>query len=371
MLNKAAEGQMGWSVLPELVEGKELHLCLQNTSSSSSSDRMALTCTIEKAFRPFTLSPVLLVSLAHPSSTSPDGQVSLPASAILKLYDRRCLVNNRETYDEGEPWSLDKEREYQRYLDDVATGAVARADFASPRYWRDDRFISDGEFEAYLQHTAQKVFHAELATYERLRALQGSKIPRLYGVVEYEVVIPDACSDGSAVTETVPGLLLEYIPSLTLRELIATWTARDPPLPNGTLATLCEEVVKVVDRVSDFDVLNKDVRMDNFLIRQPFLASSSHGGEDPAVVDDAVVLIDLGQCRLRGKDESEEEWEEAKWLEDEADAAGVVTLSLVRKFVGDEVWTYKRSRRYCRPPEWLITEDLRRGLPAPGSSVLS
>ncbi len=112
---------------------------------------------VAKAFRPFTLSPVLLVALAQPpAAASHDDQLSLPASAILKLYDRRCLVNARDTFDEGMPWSLNKERGYRRYLHDVATGAVARADFASPTYLRADRVISDGEFEAYLQHTARQ-----------------------------------------------------------------------------------------------------------------------------------------------------------------------------------------------------------------------
>ncbi|KAI1788007.1 hypothetical protein LXA43DRAFT_1184118 [Ganoderma leucocontextum] len=358
---KAARGQMGFSILPELAEGKQLHLELfrQNTtgSSSSSTERTALTCTIAKAFRPFTLSPVLLVSeLVQPltSSRRPGQlQLSLPACAILKLYDRRCLVNARDTHDKGLPWSLDKEREYRQYLDAVATGgAVAPVDFDSPTYWETP--VPHGEFEAYLAHTAQKVFAAERTAYERLRPLQGKKIPTVYGVVEHEtqITIP-ADADGSAVrvTETVPGLLLEYIPSLTLRELVATWTARAPPLPNRVLTALCKEAVRVVDRVSDFDVLNEHVRMDNFLIRQPFLASSSHGEEPAQVVEDAVVLIDLGQCRLRREDESEDEWVDAKWLQDEAGAAGCVVMSLIHKFIGDDVWTYERSLRYYRPPE--------------------
>ena len=64
------------------------------------------------------------------------------------------------------------------------------------------------------------------------------------------------------------------------------------------------------DRISDFDVLNKDVRMDNFLVWEPFLTSSPLGSsrhEDPdlAIVEDAVVLIDLAQCRLRHEARSE------------------------------------------------------------------
>ena len=333
------------SILPEFIEGRELRLFLSNTSSSSSTGKTPLTCTIMKAFRPFTLSPVLLVSLAQPSSPSHDNESPLPTTAILKLYDRRCLTNTRDEFDEGAPWSLDKEREYRQYLEDVTNGTIARGDFASQTFMWDNE-VSDGEFEAYLQYQAQKIFNAERTAYERLHTLQGKKIPKLYGVVEHEITIPNARSDGSPVTEAIPGLLLEYVPGPTLRQFVATWKAREPPLPNEVLTTLCEEAVRVVDRVSDFDVLNEDVRIDNFLIREPFVDESTS-----IVAEDAVVLIDLGQSRLRREDESEDDWIKAKWSQDETGAVGFVVLGLVRQFVGQDVWSYKRSLRYYRPLE--------------------
>ena len=113
-----------FSILPEIAEGKELHIFLTDAPSSSPTRRVALTCTVVKAFRPFTLSPVLLVSLAQASSMSPDDQSSFPATAVLKLYDRCCLVNMRDNYHEGKPWSPDKEGEHRQYLGDVATEAV-------------------------------------------------------------------------------------------------------------------------------------------------------------------------------------------------------------------------------------------------------
>ncbi|KAM5543598.1 hypothetical protein V8D89_002849 [Ganoderma adspersum] len=358
-------------IFPELAEGQELHFLPQHTNlsessleSSSSPGQTALTCTVVQAFRPFTMSPVLLVSLAQPAASAPSESLpSLPSQAILKLFDRRCLSNLREQHDDNKPWSLDKEREHRKYLAAVAAGTIEPSeDFDDPLYlWDEDR--SDGEIEAYLQRQAQKDFDMERTAYERLRALQGTKIPRLYGTVEYEVNIslPDSDSDSdsrsdgsgsepessvvtSTRTEIVPGLLLQYIPSVTLRQLVMGWTVREPPLPAAALAALCEEVVRVVDRVSDFDVLNGDVRMDNFLVREPFvavtpalqevvsrgdappLASSDGrsskpaervgsggggGGGDPgptvAVIEDPVVLIDLAQCRLREPGESEKE----------------------------------------------------------------
>ncbi|KAM5534805.1 hypothetical protein V8D89_011521 [Ganoderma adspersum] len=343
MTAEASKDEM--CILPEFVEGRELRLFLSNTGSPPSTVKTALTCTVVKAFRPFTLSPVLLVSLAQLSPTSHD-EPSLPTTAILKLYDRRCLKNTRDDFDEGAPWSLDKEREYRQYLEDVAEGSIARGEFASQTFMWDSE-VSDGEFEAYLEYLAQKIFNAERTAYERLHTLQGKKIPKLYGVVEHEITIPNARGDGSSITEIVPGLLLEYIPGPTLRQLVATWKVREPPLPNEVLTTLCEEAVRVVDRVSDFDVLNEDVRIDNFLIREPFVDSTSSA----QVVEDAVVLIDLGQSRLRREDESEDDWTKAKWSQDETGAAGFVVLGLVREFVGQDVWSYERSLRYYRPLE--------------------
>ncbi|KAI4527550.1 hypothetical protein K525DRAFT_186292 [Schizophyllum commune Loenen D] len=334
-------------LFPEYVEGEDLQLFLKDVGPSSTRG-MPITCKIVKAYRPFTMSPVLLVSIL-PSAASPENAYSLPPTAILKLYDRRCFTNIRSDFDEGKPWSLEKEKEYRQYLDNVSNGSAASLDFGSPTFFYDND-VSDGEFEAYLHHVARKTFEAERAAYERLRELQGKLLPTLYGAVEYEAIIPNVRDDSGTVTETVPGLLLEYVSSLSLRQLVATWKTRDPPLPNSILTALCNEAVKVVDRISDFEVLNEDVRVDNFLIREDFLASAARDG-DAADVDGALVLIDLGQCRFRREDESEEEWIQAKWSQDETGAIGFVLLSLVREFVGEDVWKYERSLRYYRPLE--------------------
>ena len=294
------------------------------------------------------MSPVFLVSVTQ-LSASPESGPSLPSTAIVKLYDRRCFTNIRNDFDEGKPWSLDKEKEYRKHLDDVSAGAVTQGDFSQPTYlWDND--ISDGEFEAYLHHVAQRTFDAEHTAYQRLHELQGKKIPLLYGAVEYGVVIPNVRGDGTSVTDAVPGLLLEHVSSLSLRDLVVTWITRDPPLPNSHLAALCDEAVKVVDRISDFEVLNEDVRVDNFLVREESLTLSAPDGS-VATVDGSVALIDLGQCRLRRADESEDEWIQAKWSQDETGAIGFVLLGLVRQLVGEEVWKYERSLRYYRPLE--------------------
>ncbi|KAL1710890.1 hypothetical protein EV121DRAFT_275284 [Schizophyllum commune] len=333
-------------VVPGYSEGKELKLFSKDVGPSSTG-KMPIACKIVKAYRPFTMSPVLLVSIL-PSAASSENAYSLPSTVILKLHDRRCFTNIRSDFDEGKPWSLEKEKEYRRYLDGVSSGSATSLDFGSPTFFYDND-VSDGEFEAYLHHVAQRTFDAERAAYERLRELQGRLLPTLYGAVEFEAVIPDTRDESGMVTEIVPGLLLEFVSSLSLRQLITTWKTRDPPLPNTVLAAVCEEAVRVVDRVNDFEVLNEDVRVDNFLIREELLISYAQG--DAATLDGAVVLIDLGQCRFRREDESEDEWIQAKWSQDETGAIGFIALNLVRRFVGEDVWKYERDMRYYRPLE--------------------
>ncbi|KAI5895061.1 uncharacterized protein SCHCODRAFT_02535618 [Schizophyllum commune H4-8] len=332
---------------PEYSEGKELQLFLKD-SNPTLAGRTSITGKIVEAYRPFTMSPVLLVSIPPPAASLENGP-PLPSTAIFKLYDRRCFTNIRTDFDEGKPWSLEKEKEYRQYLDDVSNGSATPLDFGSPTFFYDND-VSDGEFEAYLRYMAQRTFDAERSAYERLQELQGKILPTLYGAVEYEAVIPNVRDGSGTVTEMVPGLLLEYVSSLSLRQLITTWRTRDPPLPDSILAAVCAEAVRVVDRVSDFEVLNEDVRVDNFLIRQEFLTSYAQSG-DTATLDGAVVLIDLGQCRLRQADESEDEWIEAKWSQDETGAVGFIALNLVRRFVGKDVWKYERDLRYYRPLE--------------------
>ena len=102
--------------------------------SSSSTETIAIVCKIVKAYRPFTMSPVLLVSIL-PSAASLETAYALPPTVILKLYDRRCFTNIRSDFDEGKPWSLEKEKEYRLYLDGVSNGSATSLDFGSPTFF--------------------------------------------------------------------------------------------------------------------------------------------------------------------------------------------------------------------------------------------
>ena len=268
----------------------------------------ATTATVLTAFTPFTLSPVLRVSLQPGFGPS--------SEAILKLHDRRCLVNTREEYGDTPVYTPEREILYREYLD-----ALSRGD-ANPCNFDDlgvEHEFTDGEFEAYLAHTARKLYHAELSTYERLKSLQGSRIPRFYSAVSYE--------DG---LDVIQGILIEFVPSISLRSFIS----HNPPFPHEVIAQVCDDAISLIHHLSDALVLNEDVRLDNVLVRTS---------------NRRCILIDLTHCRSRRDDESEADWVAVKWSQDEEGAIGHVATRVIKEALGSKVWVYKPSLRFCRP----------------------
>lgn len=78
-----------------------------------------------------------------------------------------------------------------------------------------------------------------------------------------------------------------------------------------------------MDVYGDLEVLNHDVRLENFIVRP----------------DESVVMIDFAQARVRRQNESDRAWNRAKASRDEEGAVGWVT----RKRFG---WAYTPTGRY-------------------------
>ncbi|RDB18493.1 hypothetical protein Hypma_000331 [Hypsizygus marmoreus] len=316
---------------------------------ASKAARQSLTAVVSHAFAPFTMSSVLRVSLRPSQSV---GDVSAPSEAILKLYDRRCMANIRGMYDETKPHDASKELAYRQYLDDARKAKDAACDFDDPLFF-EERDVSDGEFEGYIEHQCRQMFDAECSTYRHLLELQGQLIPRLHGTVEY-IPPPMIANNGTEIVmDPIPGILVEYIPSITLRNLVQTWRTLDPPLSLDILCSVADSATAVIERISDYSVLNEDVRLDNMLVRQPLFTgnAASNNASMENLVPNPCVLIDLAQCRLRREDETDEDWRAVKWSQDEAGAIGFVLAGLINKHLGEGVWTYQRSMRYYRPLE--------------------
>lgn len=279
--------------------------------------------TVLHVYRPFTMSAVLRVRVveAHGTALAPGSE------AILKLYNRRFLNNVREELDPPAPWSPELDRAYAQWLRDVADGKAQAVDFDDDTgsVWTYEN-LSVGSLEAYLQRLALRMHSRELHAYDVLEDLQGDLIPRLYGSVTYD------SHDTSTPRAAVPGILIEHIPGPTMRELVATWTARTPSPPDAQLAKICDAAVDAVEQVAQCDALiNPDVRVDNVIFR----------GFDDTPGRSPVVVIDFTEVFTRDG-ESDEEWRQTKVDNDEVGAIGKALTVKVATQVGLGIWTFHR-----------------------------
>lgn len=68
--------------------------------------------TIVKSFLPFSMVPVVLITL---SSDTPQS-LGIPSNAILKIYDRRFATRKRRYYGTHRTWTPATENAYRKYL---------------------------------------------------------------------------------------------------------------------------------------------------------------------------------------------------------------------------------------------------------------
>jgi hypothetical protein len=154
--------------------------------------------------------------------------------------------------------------------------------------------LTNGQFEGYVAHWSEKYYKTELQTYRHLQSLQGTRIPQLYTTIVY----PGA----RGIPDPVPGLLIEYVPSLSLRQFIR----HKPHYPPSVIKTVCDDALKLISTINDLEFLNEDVRIDNVLVRKSALEEKNSGGLPHCV------LIDLSHRRQRGLEEDDEKWKRAK-----------------------------------------------------------
>lgn len=87
--------------------------------------------------------------------------------------------------------------------------------------------------------------------------------------------------------------------------------------------------MRIYERYTDLDVLNQDVRFENFIVKPD---------------GSGVVMIDLAQSRLRGEDENFATWKKAKWGVDEEGAIGMVAH-------GKWGWNFQHSLKWVVPAD--------------------
>ncbi|KAG1814670.1 uncharacterized protein BJ212DRAFT_1481873 [Suillus subaureus] len=134
--------------------------------------------------------------------------------------------------------------------------------------------------EAYY-HEYERSFAREVEAYRCLGHLQGSAIPRLYGLGR----VISGHGEGRAISPQV--LFMEYIPGKNLA------TIQDP---HSVPISAYQELVKAVSSLASFGTIHADMRPENIVV------SCSNPRR--------VVLIDFGVRLFRYTDESNDNWEE-------------------------------------------------------------
>ncbi|KAK4198898.1 casein kinase I RAG8 [Triangularia verruculosa] len=319
-------------------------LTFQRTTDSTSckNDQLkSLRVRIKTLQQPWTLSCCMIVDILCDSSDE------VAETAFLKLFDWRYAAQQRS--DNGiDPWSPESAVKYaefvvsgeaQKFLDQLFRSNTECQDQETEEDWN---VCQD---ETFLVHETRTMYNNETTVYRRLQALQGTTVPRLMGAVELDIAPPTMKNENWKKLLKVQGVLLEYSPdNFTLRDLVYM-------VPTEDLQGIVDQAVDIVRSLGDYDVLNSDVRLDNFLV------TCQRGDEG---IDEAnrpgqiyrVVMLDFAQSRVRRESESDFEWGRAKARQDEEGAIGLVVRHHLRKH-GKEV-SYEPSGRY---DDFLETES--------------
>ncbi|QRV83554.1 hypothetical protein RhiJN_11570 [Ceratobasidium sp. AG-Ba] len=271
--------------------------------------------TVQYAYTPFTVSPVMRVSLDFivPVPDDPDQHFPRPPpEMVLRVYDRRFSLLLRERH-LVKPPTLRSEALYRQL---IASGQAPEADDISGAITSHGSIKNCpvGLMEHLMTLMVEPYFEDECAAYERLISLQGQDIPIFYGAPKF--------LDGLSIDDLdppVPGILLEVVPGIPLDTINPTRTNVD---------AVIRSAIRIIDRYSELGVLNEDVRLGNFILKP----------------NDSVVMIDFAQSRLREDHETEEEWRNDKHM---ADEEGGISFQAKKKYN----WQYVCTLKFYDPPK--------------------
>lgn len=254
---------------------------------------------------------------------------------FLKLYDRRFSEQLRR--DHGiDLWTKDAETEY---INAVRTGAarqflhnlhtIPNFEEETGETW------DDGQIETFLTDRVHELFDAETTVYDTLRDIQGELVPRLFARVHLDLSLPNNGIGPIDNTDLfyVKGILLQYIDGFCLSKV-------QDHAPKCEWQGIVDQAIAIVQVVGDHNILNRDVRPDNFIVQ-------SHRS-----CCYRVFMIDFGLARLRGRNESDRDWAKAKLNKDEEGAVGLVMKKRLAS-AGFEL-RFENSDRYM---EWAGGDD--------------
>lgn len=377
--------------------GNELKLRMQPSGQ-------ALRVSIEHLYTPVTMSVVLRVLVMEEPPSAISG-VRAGDSVVLKLYDRRYSPDLRAKF-RLPPYTSDSE---SLYVEDLVTNPPKDASTLTNAGDYDDDEDNDEEDEAedlydgktlaeYLlemdlqarqknkaggntgsdelcatgqtshneddlqdttledalehEHEAQEyclqLAKSEKQVYVRLEPMQHhGKIPRHFADVELVFDTPPSFrlavifEDTDMLQEylTVKGALLEFVDNTRTMRNMAEF------IPEHDWRSVILQATTIVNEWGDYDVLNRDVAVDNMLIQVP---PKLNGGDSTSQY--RVIAIDFAQAQLKGDNQVEEDWKREKYQYDEEGAIAVV----MHHRLGIEKWKQPGpgTSRYRGPWAW-------------------
>lgn len=286
-----------------------------------------LRLRVVQLHQPWTLSCGMVVEILSNQPT--DLPPLSDKLGFLKLFDWRFARQLRDDQGVG-LWTHTTQTEYINFIKGGSHNDFLYHLYEENRREAEDNW-SDGENEAFLASEMLRMYHSEVAVYQRLHNVQGKLVPQL---------ITSGFLDGSFMTEVnnqdqtsfqIKGILLQYIEGFTLTNLISQ-------APQSSWQNIINQAIRITHILGDEEILNADVRPDNFIV------NPIHKRKDTPCHDYRVFMIDFGQSRLRQGDESDFDWGRAKWQQDEEGAVGLVMRHRLRK-LGVEI-AFCPSLRY-------------------------
>ncbi|PBK70768.1 hypothetical protein ARMSODRAFT_955535 [Armillaria solidipes] len=233
-----------WSIpfIPRLI--------LEFTPANSNTGQK-LPVTIEKSFAPFTSAVVLLVQPLNGP---------FPSKMILKLNDRRC--GNRGFDSSDLPWHPSVEPVLYKNLCEILRGARENGfkclGGTEPRYGTVRTEGWEKEIEVWGEKT--RAWRTEVRAYHLLQSLQGTVIPRFFGTVKLPLRAPPTMH---AVTDFVPGMLLEYLDAPSLEDVEV-----GVDVTTTQAECISQNVLAAYRRIADLDCVEHwDIRLGNILLR--------------------------------------------------------------------------------------------------------
>ena len=280
---RTRNGNGGYTLNCPYSEGSTIELMVTNSISSSTPTLSKITARIIKLFQPVTVSPVMLVEIVGENTTM-----------VLKLYDRRCCPKWRDEVPHD--WNEIAEDEYKSFVES-GEGDTFRPDrMHSPRPGHPGWLIA--QYEKWLHDSCYELYTSEVQAYELHRQMQGINIPKLFATVtlQYGFSIKNEYQHFFEA----PGILMEYIQGINLMDICDHL--------DTSIWVDIESTRSLVSRMNQLNLLNYDAHPSHVIVRKV---------NDHERLQYEPVMIDFAISRIRGEDETDENWYEANLSWDE------------------------------------------------------